>query len=323
MPARSSTTTSPNTHEALDPRVAYLMVDLLEEVMRSGTAAGVRGRGFTLPAAGKTGTSRDGWFAGFTSRIICIVWVGFDDNRELNLEGARSALPIWTEFMKRAHKHREYRNVKEFEPPDGIVMVQVDPATGALAAPGCPGAQMQAFIAGTATRGDLPHARRDSGRDYPGDLLGYACRGTKKMASAPGEPARARRITPRESHARPEACGDDPGAGPAAGAKERAVPANSGCVQIGSRRTVMRLSLRYLPGFVAASLAAVCFCVSLSGAPQAPLASTSEEAQPAAPPPAALTPAAARRPVHGPQDVPRGHRHVPQGDDWIPGLYPA
>ena len=142
-------TYKPKRHQALDPRVAYLMVDLLEEVIRSGTAVRVRALGFALPAAGKTGTSRDGWFAGFTSRLICIVWVGFDDNRELDLEGAASALPIWTEFMKRAHKHREYRNVSEFLPPDGIVMVEVDPATGSLAAPSCPGKQMQAFIAGT------------------------------------------------------------------------------------------------------------------------------------------------------------------------------
>jgi penicillin-binding protein 1B len=142
-------TYKPQPQQALDPRVAYLMVDQLEEVIRSGTAVAVRGRGFTLPAGGKTGTSHDGWFAGFTSRLICIVWVGFDDNQELDLEGAHSALPIWTEFMNRAHKHREYRNVKGFEPPDGIVMVEVDRATGSLAAPACPGAQMQAFVAGT------------------------------------------------------------------------------------------------------------------------------------------------------------------------------
>jgi penicillin-binding protein 1B len=179
----------PKTHEALDPRVAYLMVDLLEEVMRSGTAAGVRSRGFVLPAAGKTGTSRDGWFAGFTSRLICIVWVGFDDNRELNLEGANSALPIWTEFMKRAHKHREYRNVREFEPPDGIVMVQVDPATGALATPSCPGAQVQAFLAGTQPveicrmhGATLAGTTQVTSWDTPVDE-------TKKMASAAGEPA--------------------------------------------------------------------------------------------------------------------------------------
>jgi penicillin-binding protein 1B len=81
---------------ALDPRVVYLMVNLLEGVLRNGTGAGVRRLGFTAPAAGKTGTSRDGWFAGFTSGLLCIVWVGFDDGRDLNLEGAHSALPIWT-----------------------------------------------------------------------------------------------------------------------------------------------------------------------------------------------------------------------------------
>ncbi len=140
---------APVHRQVLDPRIAYLMEDLLQEVLHSGTGVGVRSRGFVLPAAGKTGTSRDGWFAGFTSRLLCVVWVGFDDGRELDLEGASSALPIWTEFMKRAHSHREYRNVSAFEPPDGIVMVNVDPATGSLAAPNCPGAQVQAFIAGT------------------------------------------------------------------------------------------------------------------------------------------------------------------------------
>jgi penicillin-binding protein 1B len=133
----------------LDPRVAFLMVDLMEDVLRTGTGAGTRSRGFTLPAAGKTGTSRDGWFAGFTSKLICVVWVGFDDNTELGLEGAKSALPIWTEFMKRAHKYREYRAVKEFEAPEGVVSVLVDPQSGELASPACPGARPEEFIAGT------------------------------------------------------------------------------------------------------------------------------------------------------------------------------
>jgi penicillin-binding protein 1B len=135
---------------ALDPRVAYLMVDLMEEVLRTGTGAGVRSRGFTLPAAGKTGTSHDGWFAGFTSKLICIVWVGYDEgSRVLELEGARSALPVWTEFMKRAHTYREYRNVRPFDAPDGIVSVEVDPMTGQLAAPGCPNARSEVFVTGT------------------------------------------------------------------------------------------------------------------------------------------------------------------------------
>jgi penicillin-binding protein 1B len=135
--------------QAMDPRVAYIMVNMLQEVLRSGTGAGVRGRGFTLPAAGKTGTSRDGWFAGFTSKIICVVWVGFDDNRDFKLEGAKSALPIWTEFMKRAHQHREYRAVHEFEAPEGIVTADVDSETGLLATPGCPKVHSEVFIAGT------------------------------------------------------------------------------------------------------------------------------------------------------------------------------
>src|ERR1035437_991397 len=105
----------------------------MQEVLRSGTGASVRGRGFVLPAAGKTGTSRDGWFAGFTSKLICVVWVGFDDNRDFKLEGARSALPIWAEFMKRAHAQREYHNVNAFSALDGIVTAAIDPESGQLA----------------------------------------------------------------------------------------------------------------------------------------------------------------------------------------------
>ena len=79
------------------------MTNLMEEVMRTRHRGGCARRdGFKAPAAGKTGTSHDGWFAGYTSDLLCIVWVGFDDNRELDLEGAHSAAPIWGEFMKRA-----------------------------------------------------------------------------------------------------------------------------------------------------------------------------------------------------------------------------
>jgi penicillin-binding protein 1B len=122
----------------VDPRVAYVLVNMMEEVLRSGTGAGVRGRGFRLPAAGKTGTSRDGWFAGFTTKLICIVWVGFDDGADLKLDGAKSALPIWTEFMKRAHEVVEYRNPSHFAPPEGVTMVSA-----------CGTGAMEAFISGT------------------------------------------------------------------------------------------------------------------------------------------------------------------------------
>ena len=131
-------------HEVLDPRINYIMVNLMEDVIRAGTGAQVRGRGFALPAGGKTGSSKDGWFAGFTSKLVCVVWVGFDDNRDIKLEGAKSALPIWTEFMKRAHLHREYRNVHRFEPPQGVVSAEVDVATGKLGA-----GRMEVYVAGT------------------------------------------------------------------------------------------------------------------------------------------------------------------------------
>jgi penicillin-binding protein 1B len=146
----------PQTKQVLDPRVDYLVVSMLEEVMRSGTAAGVRSRGFTVPAAGKTGTSHDAWFAGFTSDLLCVVWVGFDDNRQLDIEGAHAALPIWTEFMKRAIQLRKYSDAKEFEAPSGVVTITIDPESGMPATPQCPMMQNEVFIAGTEPVGTCP-----------------------------------------------------------------------------------------------------------------------------------------------------------------------
>jgi penicillin-binding protein 1B len=138
-----------DSRQAIDPRLAFLMVDMLQEVMRSGTAAGVRSRGFTLPAAGKTGTSHDGWFAGFTSQLLCVVWVGFDDYRELDLEGAKSALPIWTEFMKRAARLAAYRNATAFPTPSGIATARVCSGSGKLAGDLCTSVRNEEFIDGT------------------------------------------------------------------------------------------------------------------------------------------------------------------------------
>jgi penicillin-binding protein 1B len=146
----------PVSKPVLDPRVDYLVVSMLEEVMRSGTAAGVRSRGFTAPAAGKTGTEHDGWFAGFTSDLLCIVWVGFDDNRELDIEGAHSALPIWTEFMKRALLLRRYADAKPFEAPNGVVTITIDPESGMPASPQCPMQAPEVFVAGTEPVGSCP-----------------------------------------------------------------------------------------------------------------------------------------------------------------------
>lgn len=137
------------TKQVLDPRVAYQVTDVLEDVIDHGTGASVRARGFTGPAAGKTGTSRDGWFAGYTSNVLCIVWVGFDDNRDLDLSGAVSAAPIWTEFMKRATVLPAYSNLDDFEPPEGVTEVQIDAKTQELATPNCPQSYKEVFITGT------------------------------------------------------------------------------------------------------------------------------------------------------------------------------
>jgi penicillin-binding protein 1B len=133
----------------LDPRVAYVMTDMMEAVINTGTAAGVRARGFSAPAAGKTGTSRDAWFAGYTSNLLCIVWVGYDDYSDLKIEGAKSAAPIWAEFMKRAVKLPAYKRVQTFKQPDGVVNLTLDKITNKLATAGCPDDYEAAFIAGT------------------------------------------------------------------------------------------------------------------------------------------------------------------------------
>jgi penicillin-binding protein 1B len=145
-------------HAAVPERVvreesAFLVTDMLRSVLNEGTAAGARGLGFTADAAGKTGTTndyRDAWFAGFTPDLLCVVWVGFDDNTPVGLSGTRAALPIWVDFMKVALGGR--RPVSFPAPPEGIVFVDIDKETGLLARPGCPSTRSEAFVAGTEPR---------------------------------------------------------------------------------------------------------------------------------------------------------------------------
>lgn len=139
----------PEENRVLDARVAYLMTNLMEDVMRYGTAAAVRSKGFQEPAAGKTGTAHDGWFAGFTNHLLAVVWVGYDDYTELNLEGSKSALPVWAEFMKRAHALKQYAKPKPFTPPEGLVRVNVDAETGLVAGEECFHIRTEMFVAGT------------------------------------------------------------------------------------------------------------------------------------------------------------------------------
>src|ERR1700678_2303272 len=125
------------------------MTHMLERDMNFGTAAGVRSREFTAPAAGKTDASNDDWFAGYTNNLLCIVWVGFDDYSDIRLSGAQTAAPIWAEFMKKAVALPQYADGKPFSQPAGVVDVQLDKTTNLLAPPPCPETYTAAFIAGT------------------------------------------------------------------------------------------------------------------------------------------------------------------------------
>ncbi len=124
--------------QVLSPQLAYMIDFMLEQVINHGTGEDARKRGFTRPAAGKTGTtndSKDAWFAGFTPNLLTVVWTGFDQKEELGLTGAQASLPAWTEFMKAATASRP---PLDFTPPPGIVVERVDPLTGYLAGPNCP-----------------------------------------------------------------------------------------------------------------------------------------------------------------------------------------
>jgi penicillin-binding protein 1B len=127
----------------------FLVMDMLRGVVNEGTGASARAAGFTLDAAGKSGTTndlRDAWFVGFTPELLTVVWVGRDDNREVNLSGSQAALPIWTQFMQRALAgHAD----GWFTPPEGVSYVEVDRDTGELAGPACPRVIKEVFLVGT------------------------------------------------------------------------------------------------------------------------------------------------------------------------------
>jgi penicillin-binding protein 1B len=185
--------TSPQTKSVLDPRVSFLVTSLMEDVINHGTGYPVRAMGFEAPAAGKTGSSRDGWFSGYTSNLLCVVWVGFDDNRDLDLTGGQAAAPIWGEFMKRAVALPEYRNTADFEPPDGVVEQAVDPDTGMLSAPTCPKMVQEYFVSGTQPTQYCDAANTATqGGSGPGEWLSHLFGGNDPPpppTQQPGQPA--------------------------------------------------------------------------------------------------------------------------------------
>ena len=168
---------TPTSRQVLDPRAAFLTTYLMEAVLQGngpdgckingrdycGTGAGVRNMGFLAPAAGKTGTDHDAWFAGFTSNLICVVWVGNDDYTPLDpenrgrIQGAQVAAPIWADFMKKAILLPQYSDTKDFTPPEGVQVVPIDRASNLLADSACPDDYTAAFLDGTAPTDTCDH----------------------------------------------------------------------------------------------------------------------------------------------------------------------
>jgi penicillin-binding protein 1A len=141
---------APELKQVMTAETAYITTSLMRSVVEIGTARGAAAK-LKRPAAGKTGTTdddRDAWFVGFTPELLAAVWVGFDERRTLGRgeEGARAALPIWTEFMTKALADT---TVSDFAQPATIVVARIDPTTGLLPAPGSEGIE-EVFLDGTA-----------------------------------------------------------------------------------------------------------------------------------------------------------------------------
>ncbi|HYT49687.1 MAG TPA: PBP1A family penicillin-binding protein [Pyrinomonadaceae bacterium] len=151
-------------NEVLRPEIAYVMTSFMKDVVNRGTAAPIRARGFKFNVAGKTGTSRDGWFAGYTPDLVCVVWVGFDDGSQLGLTGAASALPIWADFMNAAlTTHPEWTG--DWTMPEGIQQVDIDPATGDIAKAESLSKRPELFINGTSPGSESGETPDDMAQD--------------------------------------------------------------------------------------------------------------------------------------------------------------
>jgi penicillin-binding protein 1B len=129
---------APARATVVQPATAYMITDMLTNVIADGTARAARGMLKLTAVAGKTGTSRDGWFVGYTPNLVCVVWIGFDDNKQLGLTGAESALPVWSEFIKGAVELRPELGGAAFIRPEGIRSIDIDPASGQIASSSCP-----------------------------------------------------------------------------------------------------------------------------------------------------------------------------------------
>ena len=163
-------------HRAVSESTAFLMSSMLADVINSGTAYRARQSGFTLPAAGKTGTTNDyvdAWFVGFTPHLVTGVWIGFDQPSTIVANGyaGELAVPMWASFMKVATKGDK---PDWFARPANVVGINVCRVSGKLPNAGCTSVDVvnregvtetrsmiytEYFVGGNAADVDLPAAR--------------------------------------------------------------------------------------------------------------------------------------------------------------------
>ena len=141
---------------AADPDAIAILDSILRGVVDRGTGGSARRLGAQGIFAGKTGTTNDGrdaWFIGFSPRLLVAVWVGFDDNRGLNLSGSMAGVPLFAEFVRKLPSH-----YFEVPFPDGpnVVSASIDPTTGYLVTEECPESFNELFLAGTQPKERCP-----------------------------------------------------------------------------------------------------------------------------------------------------------------------
>ena len=144
----------PQRVQVLGREEAWIMVDMMKDVVTRGSGASVRRGGFTLPTAGKTGTTNeysDVWYIGYTTDLVAGVWMGFDQPKRImnDAQGGRLAAPAWTAFMRDVYERKPA--APDWPRPFGIKSVLIDPTTGLLAGPGCmsDSVRIEFFLPGT------------------------------------------------------------------------------------------------------------------------------------------------------------------------------
>jgi penicillin-binding protein 1B len=154
--------------QVISPTTAYMITNMLAAVVDQGTGRAARGAVKGTAIAGKTGTSRDGWFVGYTPNLVCVVWIGFDDNSQLGLTGATTALPAWTDFVNGALALRPELGGRTFECPEGIKFIEIDDDNGLISTLTCPNRQLIAVTDRLAPNfecydhGNLPASEQDN-----------------------------------------------------------------------------------------------------------------------------------------------------------------